>query len=382
MKKSIYICILFVVMCFVIGCTKKEENSASTNKKKTETKKEEKQIIAYVTDYESIDDKFYKGAIWKGIKTFAKQQNYLKKKYSAKTENNKDSKIKAVEKAVSEGADIIVFPDSSYAEIIGELQYQYSDIDMLLVDFEPIDAKGNVNASKNVATVGFKEEEAAYMTGFVAVAEGYRRVGFYGAMKDKSTNDYGYGFIQGLSDAAKKLKLSSYSIKLEFRYVGGYSPADAIVADAKKSYETGTEVIYCCSGDAINSIVKATERITRRKIIGCVDEDVNLSNNVIFSSLIDVEKVIKETLDEYVFDGNRWGMAYAGNVIEYGMKNDVISLSASEGSWRMKNISENKYEVFYNNLLNSNITIYGNIVPTTSYVSINMKDVNRKVYKK
>ena len=83
-----------------------------------------------------------------------------------------------------------------------------------------------------------------------------------------------------------------------------------------------------------------------------------------------------------MFDGNRWGMAYAGNVIEYGMKNDVISLSASEGSWRMKNISENKYEVFYNNLLNSNITIYGNIVPTTSYVSINMKDVNRKVYKK
>ena len=369
--KKILIIVLIIVICGCSGCKKED-----VSKEKKVTKKEvEKNMVALITDYESIDDKMYNGQIWKGISEFAKKEKYNKKKYNAAVENSITAKGKAIEKAINDGADILVFDDSVYANIVGEYQSKYPDIEMLLFGFEPLSKTNEVKYTNNTSSIEFKKEELGYMTGYILVAEGYRKLGFFGSKKDDGSSAYGFGFIQGADAAAQKLRLNYGEIRMEYRYTGSYSASSEITADAKKCYTNGTQVIFCCAGNGIYSVVDAVDRLSSRKVVSGVIDLTSESKSIIFSSVLNIKESIKNVLCNYADYGEEWGSASAGNKVTIGIKQDGLGLSAVEGAWRMNRVTIEKYNQFYKSLKNSDINIYSNRIPTTAYVSVNMKEI-------
>lgn len=360
-----------VIICLLCGCKKEEVNEKKTTAKKTI----EKKMVALITDYESNDDKMYAGAIWKGVCAFAKKEKYNKKKYNATVENSITAKKKNIEKAINDGADILVFADETYATLVCEYQEKYKDIAMLLVGFEPLSETTEVEYKDNTSALFFKEEEVGYLTGYVLVAEGYRKLGFYGGKKNDASSAYGYGFIQGADVAAKRLGLRLGQIQMEYRYTGGYSASNRIIADAKKCYSNGTEVIFCCAGNALISVIDAVDKLSSRKIVSSVIDSTSESDAILFSSVLNIKESVENMLCDYVLFDNSWGQTAKGKRMELGIKQDAIGLTASESSWRLRKVTIEKYNAFYNNVKESNIEIYGNRIPTTSYVSVNMREI-------
>ncbi len=370
MKKFLVILLIFVI-CGCNGCKKEDES-----KEKKEVKKEiEKNMVALITDYESIDDKMYNGQIWKGVSEFAKKEKYNKKRYNATVENSKAAKEKAIEKAINDGADILVFDDNVYATVVGEYQSKYPDIEMLLVGFEPLSESNKVMYTNNTSSIEFKKEEVGYMTGYILVAEGYRKLGFFGSKKDDGSSAYGFGFIQGADAAAQKLRLRYSDIRMEYRYTGSYSASDSITADAKKCYTNGTQVIFCCAGNGIYSVVDAVDKLSSRKVVSGIVDLTSESKSILFAAVLNIKDAVKDVLCNYANFGEKWGSSSAGNKVKIGIKQDGVALSAVEGSWRMNRVSIEKYDQFYRNLKNSDIEIYSNRIPTTAYVSVNMKEI-------
>ena len=57
--------------------------------------------------------------------------------------------------------------------------------------------------------LGYKEEEAGYLAGYMSVLEGYRKFGFIGGEDRSAVEKYGCGYLQGIDAAAQGLEVDS-----------------------------------------------------------------------------------------------------------------------------------------------------------------------------
>ena len=68
------------------------------------------------------------------------------------------------------------------------------------------------------------------MAGYAAVKLGYKHLGFLGGMSVPAVTRFGYGYVQGINDAAKELGIEG---EIEVEYVCGgqfYGDADITAA--------------------------------------------------------------------------------------------------------------------------------------------------------
>ena len=58
----------------------------------------------------------------------------------------------------------------------------------------------------NVYCCTYQEEISGYMAGYAAVKLGYKHLGFLGGMSVPAVTRFGYGYVQGVDEAAKSLE--------------------------------------------------------------------------------------------------------------------------------------------------------------------------------
>ena len=369
------IIVSLVVLCFV-GCSKTEQTDQKTNtKEKVETKKKEepKGFVALLTDFGNIDDKSFNEASWNAIVDFTKKHEYSKDFFRSVVHDDADARLKAVDKAIEAGADVLICPGFTFASTVYEKQTQYPDVHFLLIDTEPADASGNVKSEKNTYSIIYKEEQVGYMAGYAAVMEGYRKLGFLGGMDIGPVKAFGYGYVQGAEAAAVALKLPKESVQILYKYAGGFTATEAIQKDMTAWYEAGTEVIFSCGGGILESVIKAAEIDPKRKIIGVDVDQASESENIIFSAMKGVTNSVSLALDGYVNNNKQWLEECAGKTVSLGIENDCVGLSATEGSWRMNNYTVEDYNKLYASMKASLPTISRDTLPTLVGVKVTVQ---------
>lgn len=152
--------------------------------------------------------------------------------------------VAAVEQAVAQGCNVVVLSGQACAPVLTSCASNYPDVRFLTLDLS-VD-----EIPDNVCCLSYREEEAGFMAGYMAVMQGSTRLAFLGRSSETSDQHYGSGFLQGVDCAAMEWGIFD-SISVEYC---SYEQMEdnAVTAAVKKLYQKGTEVVFATNhGDAV-----------------------------------------------------------------------------------------------------------------------------------
>ena len=98
-----------------------------------------------------------------------------------------------------------------------------------------------------------------------------------GGMALPAVENYGVGYLQGASDAAKEMNVN---VDVNYTYTGTFSESPDIKSKASSWYAGGTEVIFSCGGQICNSIFAAGQEAGKYTI--GVDTDQSGDSDTVF----------------------------------------------------------------------------------------------------
>ena len=308
MKKLVALLLaLTMVACLFVGCTSNEQPAAPTEapteaeapadngaeteaapaeqtEAETEAPVEETPAeptadirVAMVTDYGDITDESFNQATYEGAKAWC-EENGVDFTYFKPTGDSTAERVASIEEAIGQGYNVLLMPGYAFAGAIVETIETYPDVKFVALDvseYDLQDANGTADDFSwvypdNLYSAVYQEELAGYMAGVAAVKLGYTKIGYLGGMAVPAVVRYGYGFVQGVNDAAKEL---GNVADIEVKYVYGnqfFGDAD-ITAYMDTWYNAGTEVVFACGGGIYTSAAEAAAKVGG-KVIG-VDVD-------------------------------------------------------------------------------------------------------------
>ncbi|MBO4758869.1 MAG: BMP family ABC transporter substrate-binding protein, partial [Spirochaetaceae bacterium] len=228
--------------------------------------------VAMVTDYGDITDESFNQITYEAGKKFCSANN-LEYKYFRPASDSTSDRVSAIEQAIAEGFNVILCPGYAFAGTIVEVSPNYDDVKFIALDVAEGDilaaaipnydynpSKYNVSDYYNTKTVYcaiYKEELAGYMAGYAAVKLGFRHLGFLGGMAVPAVIRYGYGYVQGASDAAKELKCEK-DVTIEYVYGNQFYGDADITAYMDTWYkDKKVEVVFACGGGIYTSAAEA-----------------------------------------------------------------------------------------------------------------------------
>ncbi|MDE6846537.1 MAG: BMP family ABC transporter substrate-binding protein [Lachnospiraceae bacterium] len=297
--------------------------------------------IALVTDVSSVMDSGFNQAALQGIQTYADGAGVFYSTYSTDTDTS-DSYKNTVLTAIQDNAELIVCVGTHFEQAVGELQNDYSDTYFLLLDGVPRDASGDfVDIASNVHCIAYREEEAGYLVGYMSVKEGYRKFGFIGGEPLPAVKGYGYGFLQGIDEAAVSIE-DSDEIQVEYWYADTFSANKQIEEVSTEWYQSGTEIIFACGGSLYESVLSAAEECNG-VLIGVDADQSGISGRFLTSATKGIDSSVIVALDDFFASGKKWPEELAGNVVSYGAKEKCISLPVQGNAWRFQTATINEY---------------------------------------
>ena len=305
--------------------------------------------IALVTDLGTIDDKSFNQGSWEGVEQYAKENN-ISHKYYQPAEQSDDAYLATIDLAVRGGAKIVVTPGFLFEVPIFHAQERYPEVSFILVDGNPHNEDYSVfRTDPNAVGVTYAEEEAGYLAGYAAVAEGMRNLGFMGGMAVPAVIRFGYGYIQGAEAAAQDLGLGDGSIQMNYFYTGGFEATPEVQAMAASWYNSGMDVIFGCGGAVGNSVMIAAEQ-AGKKVIGVDVDQSDESPTVITSAMKGLRKSVYDCITSFYA-----GEFPGGQGLVFHAKNDGIGLPMETS--RFDNFSQSDYDAVYARLHDELVTL-------------------------
>lgn len=242
--------------------------------------------VAMITDAGDITDQSFNQTTYEACSAYCKKNNidFTYKKPDGDTDY---ARVAMVDVAVAEGYNVLVMSGFIFAATLVETTYKYPDVKFIVLDMTAGDiiaaAVGNAYYSnpdayeasdyynvENTYCAIYKEEIPGYMAGYTAVELGYRKLGFIGGQAVPPVIRFGYGYLQGINDAAKELNVTD-DISVQYAYGGQFYGSTEITAVMDTWYSKGTEVVFACGGGIFTSAAEAAAK-TGGKMIG-VDSD-------------------------------------------------------------------------------------------------------------
>ena len=242
--------------------------------------------VAMITDAGDITDQSFNQTTYEACKAWCGEHGipFTYKKPDGDTDY---ARVAMVDVAVAEGYNIIVMSGYIFAGTLVDVTYKYPEVKFIVLDMTAGDiiaaAVGNqyyanpdayeasdyYNTGNTYCAV-YKEEIPGYMAGYAAVKLGYRKLGYLGGQEVPAVMRFGYGYLQGIEDAAEELGVLN-DISVQYAYGGQFYGSTEITAAMDTWYHKGTEVIFACGGGIFTSAAEAAAK-TGGKVIG-VDSD-------------------------------------------------------------------------------------------------------------
>ncbi|MBD5456546.1 MAG: BMP family ABC transporter substrate-binding protein [Lachnospiraceae bacterium] len=337
--KHIFLTLAF--SCIFIGCNVQTDSSLPDDDKDNNSYKESDGEVALIIGMGILSDSGYNQAAYEGIQTYALAAGISYSHY-APVADTPEAYKEAVLTALEDNAHLIICAGPHFEQAVGDLQAVYSDRYFLLLDGVPRDSSGTpVPIAPNVHCITYHEEEAGYLAGYMAVLEGYEKLGFIGGEQLASVQRYGYGYLQGINDAAAVLDKSG-DISVDYWYADTFFPNQKTEDISLEWYQNGTQVIFACGGSLYQSILPSASACGGR-LIGADENQNGISDLFLTSAIKGVKSSVIVALDDFYAAGNTWPEEAAGKVISYGAAQKCIELPISSETWRFKNAALKDY---------------------------------------
>lgn len=287
MKKTIVslLLVLSLVMSMFIGISVATAESGQAE-------------FVLITDANSVDDRGFNQFSWEGLKQYSEEHGKTYTYYTP-IDQSTESYYSAIEGAVANGAKVIVTPGYLFGNAIYKAQTAFPDVSFIFIDGVPSDETGaNVLIAPNTYCISFAEEQSGFAAGYAVVQEGYRKLGFFGAMAVPAVVRFGYGYVQGAEYAAKELGLQPGSIELLYTYTGSFANTPEFQSKAAAWYQTGTECIFGCGSP--DNVFAACESVGGNCVSIGVDTDMaDISTTCITSAMKKLSPVVYDALSQY-----------------------------------------------------------------------------------
>ena len=191
------------------------------------------------------------------------------------------------------------------------------------------------------------------MAGYAAVKLGYKHLGFLGGMSVPAVTRFGYGYVQGVDEAAKELGITC-DVALEY-VCGGQFYGDADITAYMDTWygSKGVEVVFACGGGIYTSAAEAAAKVDGKVIgvdsdqSGIIGEDITVT-----SAMKGLAPTVKTALDA-IKDGN-WESDYAGKIDNY------VQLPMETTQWD-DNFTVDDYKDLVKKLYNGEIEVSSDI---------------------
>jgi basic membrane protein A len=307
--------------------------------------------IALVTDVGDIDDKSFNQGAWEGVEAFAEDNNKTYQYYKP-TEVNNTEYVNTIDLAVEGGAKVIVTPGFLFETPIFLAQDAHPEVSFILLDGVPHSADySEFRQEDNVLSILYAEEQAGFLAGYAAVADGYRSLGFMGGMAVPAVVKFGVGFMLGAQAAATD---ENADVTIQYHYTGDFADTPDNAATAETMFEDGVEVIFAAGGAVGLSVISEAEKADK-KVIG-VDVNQGLAlgklDTVITSAMKGLGTSVIQALEEYYADEFPGGEVWVLNA-----SNDGVGLPTDEASWGFDTFTVEAYQDIYEDLATETETV-------------------------
>lgn len=336
--------------------------------------------IAMVTDSGDITDQSFNQTTYEACKAWS-EENGSEFNYYKPESDSDEARNASVDQAVADGANVIVLPGYMFAATIVEQSEMYPDVKFIAPDVSAGDIceKGvgegytynpddyevtDYYNADNVYCCTYQKEISGYMAGYAAVKLGYKHLGFLGGMSVPAVTRFGYGYVQGVDEAAKELGITS---DVELEYVcGGQFYGDADITAYMDTWygSKGVEVVFACGGGIYTSAAEAAAKVDGKVIgvdsdqSGIIGEDITVT-----SAMKGLAPTVKTALDA-IKDGN-WESDYAGKIDNLGLvsenpEDNYVQLPMETTQWD-DNFTVDDYKDLVKKLYNGEIEVSSDI---------------------
>lgn len=286
--------------------------------------------IVMVTDFGGVDDKSFNQSAWEGMEEWGTEHGKSEGTdgYSHIVSQDESQFVTNLNTALQNDFDLIYGIGFALQPAMSDVASQNPDQNFVIID-EQIDAE-------NVASVLFKDQEAAFLAGVSAAhTTETGRVGFIGGMESDVISRFEAGFRAGVAAVDPE-------IIVDVTYVGSFDNEGLGRSTAATMYSNGADIIYHAAGAVGNGVFgEAIDRMNAGSdqdlwVIG-VDRDqeeegvYNDGNLTLTSTVKGVGAAVVDVTNQSM-EGNFPG----GQVTNYGLAEDAVGVtrgSLSDEAW-------------------------------------------------
>ncbi|MCF0133752.1 MAG: BMP family ABC transporter substrate-binding protein, partial [Blautia sp.] len=207
--------------------------------------------VAMITDSGDITDQSFNQTTYESCKAFC-EENGIEFNYYKPDGDSDEARIASCDQAIADGYNIVVMPGYLFGPTLVEESPVYPDVKFVALDLSEGDILGAAEEgtaledaynTENSYCAIYQEELSGYMAGYAAVKMGYKHLGFLGGMSVPAVIRFGYGYVQGINDAAVELGIES-EVTVEYAYGNQFYGDADITAAMDTWYSTnGVEVV-------------------------------------------------------------------------------------------------------------------------------------------
>ena len=327
--------------------------------------------VAFITDIGDVHDHGFNEYSYLGVQEFSEETGTLCK-YFQPASQQEDDLLTCIEEAVAEEYDIIVMAGPLFGKPCLKAAKKNPGTLFLALAVTPEDM-GTSLIPSNISLLIHKEEEAGFLAGYAAVADGYRELGFLGGMDVAPVVRFGHGYIQGANRAAQELGIRD--VHMKYWYSDTFIPSEEITEKMTGWFQEGTEVIFSCGGAIYESALEAAEE-EDGLLIGVDVDQSYISPRFITSATKSLSHTVNMALHAAAGNHLVWPDAYAGTCQSFGAAEECIGLPMETSHFR--NFSQEMYDILYRAMLRDSFPIDGSSNPAhhpnTEYITVDWQN--------
>lgn len=329
-KKTVGLVLLFALAAGSLwaGGAKEEPKAAAPAKAKM--------VMAMVTNQSGLGDQSFNDAAWEGLAQAAAKFGIERKVLESREQAQYVPNLSTL---AEQKASLIIGVGFMIKDAVAEAAKMFPGSNFVMID--------GAIPLPNVASISFKENEAAFLVGAIAAKVAKSGViGFVGGVSTPVTNRMESGYRAGAMTA-------NPAIKVLVSYAGSFADPAKGEEMAVPQYDQGAEVIFQVAGQTGLGVINAAKK--KNKFVIGVDRDQNYlaPANVLTSMIKRVDSAVLGACS-MVVNGT-----FKGGDYFYGLKEQAVDF-ATTGNLIPKDV------VDYANMLRGKI-LSGEIKPPANY---------------
>jgi basic membrane protein A len=296
MKKMFYVLVLFVIITMPLFAQGASEKVAEVDEFS----------MVMVTNVTGLGDEGFNDAAWKGMK---RAEAELGAKIAVIETGEQSQYVPGLQTACEQGYDIVVAVGFLLKDAVTQVSKQYPDTNFIMID-------GYID-SPNVASVLFKENEAAYLSGIIAaMTTKTNKVGFIGGMEQPAPIRFESGWKAGVDSVNPKIKNT-------ISYVGSFGNPGAGKEQASLMYKQGIDIIQLAAGGTEVGCIEAAV-LNEKWVIPCDKDKSALAKGYqLTASIKNIDEAVMAIASEAVKG------SFPAGKRELGLKEGAVGFPAS-----------------------------------------------------